>query len=148
MPVVRYPYKDPKEMSAFKVINEGDGFFKIMEISSKLSKRGQEMLVMLCKLRDKSGNETLYNHYIMYNEYMPDNIYRICEAIGKLDLYRDTGTNTEDLLGSAGRCKIKTDDSDYGKQSKIHRFIAHQNVLEDEPEPEPELIPHDDEVPF
>lgn len=150
MAIIKYDYKDPKDMSAFKVINEGDGWFKILEINSKTSKSGNEMFVMICRLKDKAGNETLYNHYLVHNEYLPDNMYRICEAIGRIDLYKSTGTNTEDLLGTAGQCKIKTEENNFGKQSKIARFIAYKSMQEQEQEEgiEEAAPVSDDEIPF
>jgi hypothetical protein len=149
MPVVKYPYKDPKEMTDFRVINEGPGFFKILSFEDKVSSNGNDMIVMLCKLRDAQGNTTLCNHNIMINEWLAENMWRICSAVGKPEAYSEQGTNTEDLLGSAGSCKIKTETFKGTDSSKIHRFMPYKNVLtEPEPAPEPELIPHDDEVPF
>ena len=148
MTIIKYQYKDPKEMTAFKVINEGEGYFKILEIKSQISKKsGNEMLVFTFQLRDTSGNQTLYNMFLVFNEYMADNIWRICEAIGRTDLYKESGTNTEDLLGTAGKCKIKTEDTDYGKQSKIHRFIPYKPMQESAAV---EVMPpmEDDSIPF
>lgn len=147
MTIVRYQYKDPKEMTAFKVINEGEGFFKILEIVSKTSKSGNQMLVMTCKLRDTSGNETLYNHYLIYNEWLAENMWRICEAVGKPEAYSDGGTNTDDLLGCAGRCKIKTENKEFGQSSVIHRFIPYKPMRE-EAELEVAQPEIDDQIPF
>lgn len=147
MAIVKYPYKDPKEMTDFRVINEGEGFFKILSFEDKVSSNNNEMIVMLCKLRDAQGNTTLCNHNIMINEWLAENMWRICNAVGKPEAYSEHGTNTEDLLGSAGRCKIKTESYKGNDSSKIHRFIPYK-PMQEEVAPTPELVPSEDEIPF
>lgn len=149
MAIVKYQYKDPKEMTAFRVINEGEGFFKVLSFEDKTSKGGNPMMIMQCKLRDAQGNTTLCNHTIMYNEWLAENMWRICEAIGKPEAYKESGTNTEDLLGGAGRCKIKTETYNGTDSSKIHRFIPYKPMLV-EKAPTEEVLTHDDteEIPF
>lgn len=151
MTTIRYPYKDPKAFTAFKVIKEGEGKFKILDIKHGYSKKGAEQFVFTFKLQDSDGNQTLYMNYMQCNEYMPENIWRICEAVGRTDLYSENGTNPEDLKGLAGMCKIKTEhDEEYGDKSKIHRFIPYKPVLESTSpqELEPPVDELDEEIPF
>ena len=150
MTTINYPYKDPKEFSAFKVIKEGEGKFKILDIKHGYSKKQKEQFVFTFKLMDSEGNTTLYMNYMQVNEYMPENIWRICEAVGRTDLYSEHGTNPEDLKGLAGRCKIKTEvDDEYGDKSKIARFIPYKPLLESTETIEANQVDQlDDEIPF
>lgn len=143
-----FGYKDPKEMSAFKVIAEGDGFFKIVEAKETVSKADNPMLVLTHKLQDTRGQSTLWYQYILQNEFAADNIYRICEAANRLDLYGANGKiNSYDLLGLKGRCKIKTEKSEqYGDKSKVGKFVPYKPMQEEAPaEPAPDI---NDDLPF
>lgn len=150
MAIVKYQYKDPKEMTAFRVINEGEGFFKILSFEDKTSNAGNQMMVMHCKLRDMAGNTTLYNHCILYNEWLAENMWRICEAVGKPEAYGEHGTNTEDLLGESGRCKIKTESYKGSDSSKIHRFIPYKSMLStaEDVQAQDKLPDIEDDIPF
>jgi hypothetical protein len=130
MSIYKYNYKDPKDMqSAFKLLAEGEGTFKIKEAEATVSKAGNNMLVITHLLTDSRGASSLYKQYILDNEYQAENMYRICEAIGRLDLYSSAGTDTRHLIGKSGRCKIKSELSEqFGDKSKIAKFIANDNA--------------------
>jgi hypothetical protein len=150
--MIKYPYKDPKEFSAFKVIKEGEGKFKILDIKHGYSKSSnKEQFVFTFKLQDSDGNQTLYMNYIQCNEYLPENIWRICEATGRTDLYSEGGTNPEDLKGLVGKCKIKTErDDQYGDKSRIARFIPYKPMIEntENVSQDTQQEPFDDDIPF
>ena len=151
MTTIRYPYKDPKEFTAFRVIKEGEGKFKILDVKHGYSKKNNEQFVFTFKLQDSDGNQTLYMNYMQSNEYLPENIWRICEAAGRPELYTENGTNPEDLKGLIGMCKIKTErDDQYGDKSKISRFIPYKPMLESESTSSVESVDQldDDEIPF
>jgi hypothetical protein len=130
-----FDYRQPSDMSAFKVISEGEGYFKIMDAKEDVSKSsGKPMLVLTHRLQNDKGESTLYMQYISHNEYAAENIYRICEAAGKVDMYTACNgrISAVDLMGLKGRCKIKTEsDEKYGDKSKIGRFIAFKPMQED-----------------
>ena len=153
MTTIKYDYIDPKEFGAFKVIGEGEGKFKVMDIKHGYSKKGKEQFVFTFKLQDSHGRQTLYMNYMQINEYLPENIWRICEAAGRTELYSSQGTNPEDLKGLTGMCKIKTEISEdprFGDKSVIARFIAYKPMLESEStsETEQSVDQLDDEIPF
>ncbi len=132
---MKYPYQDPKDFGGFKVIKEGEGKFKILDIKHGYSKKGQEQFVWTFKLQDSEGKQTLYMMYMQINEYMAENIYRICEAVGRPDLYSSSGeTDPVALKGLVGKCKIKTEVSEeptkWDDRSIIHRFIPYKPMLE------------------
>ena len=133
MTTIKYDYRDPKEFGAFKVIKEGEGKFKILDIKHGYSKKQKEQFVFTFKLQDSEGRQTLYMNYMQINEYLSENIWRICEAAGRTDLYTDQGTNPEDLKGLSGMCKIKTEVSDdprFEDKSVIARFIPYKPMVE------------------
>jgi hypothetical protein len=153
MTTIKYGYRDPKEFQAFKVINEGEGKFKILEVKHGYSKSSnKEQFVFTFKLQDAQGNQTLYMNYMQCNEYMAENIWRICEAVGRPDLYSENGTNPEDLKGLAGMCKIRTEPSDdpkYDDKSVIARFIPYKPMLESTLDhPPTNDVEFDDQIPF
>lgn len=129
-----FDYKQPNDMNPFKVITEGEGFFKIVQVEEKTSKAGNPMLVLTHKLQNEKGESTLFMQYVLQNEYTAENLYRICEAANAIDLYTSGNGKIDPgkLLGLKGRCKIKNEsDEKYGDKSKIGRFIAYKPMKED-----------------
>lgn len=146
-----FDYKKPDELNPFRLISEGDGFFKIMQVEEKVSKSsGNPMLVLTHKLQNDKNETTLWMQYILKNEYAADNLYRICDAAGKVDLYTASNGKLDPaaLLGMKGRCKIKTEsDATYGDKSKIGKFIPYRTPeAEAAPAAFTELV--DDSIPF
>ncbi len=153
MAVIKYAYRDPKDISGsgFKIINEGEGLFKILSISPHTSRNGNNVHKVTFKLKDNVGQTTLYMHYLQNNDYLAENIYRICEAIDRVHLYSIHGTDLDQLVGGSGRCIIKTErDEQYGDKSKIYRFIPYKSMQEEAPPPvsQAKKESFDDSLPF
>lgn len=152
----RFDRKDPSDIqtSAFNVISEGEGYFRVNEVIEKVSRKGNDMLQVTHQLWNDKGEKTLYVQYIIANEYASDNIYQILLAAGRPDLYPAQGAiSPETLLGLKGKCMIATeqgqmrdDGSNYPDRSKIKYFITYQ-TKEDRPQEEvAEIV--DDEIAF
>lgn len=149
-----FDYKETEEMSAFKVISEGEGYFKVLEAREEISKSsGNPMLVLTHELRNDKGEKTLWMQYISQNEYAAENIFRLFDAAGKAQVYQDCKgrINTNDLLGLKGKCKIKTESHEkYGDKSKVSRFIPYKPMQEDTSAPAglAEIEDNLDDIPF
>ena len=132
-----FDYRPAEDLAAFKVITEGDGFFKILDAKEEISKSsGKPMLTLTHRLQNERGESTLYMQYISQNEYAANSIYSICEAAGKVDMYIACNgrIGAIDLLGLKGRCKIKTEvskDEKYDDKSKIGKFIKYKPEAQD-----------------
>lgn len=132
-----FSYKaiDPEEMRAYKLLEPGQGKFKIMEVDDNaISKSsGNPMMVITFKIVDINQRDTLWNMYLIKSndetqiKTTATKIYNILGAIGRLDLYGQE-LKAMDLLGCTGECIIKTEKSrnpDYPEdRSCISKFIA------------------------
>jgi hypothetical protein len=155
----RFDRKDPEDISAsaFNLISEGEGYFRVNEVVEKVSRKGNDMLQLTHQLWNDKGEKTLYNQYIIANEYAADNIYQILLAAGRTDLYPARGEiSTEILLGLKGKCmiatdkgQIKDDGSKYADKSKIKYFIAYKaNTIEEGNESQITSEDIDDDIPW
>lgn len=124
----KFNYKSTEDMNPFKVISDGEGYFLVTQVEEKTSKVGNEMLVLTMRLQNERGEQTLYMNYILQNEYTADNLYRLCDAANKIDLYTSSKGEIDlpKLLGLKGRCVIETvSDSRYGDKSVLKKYIPY-----------------------
>ena len=149
---MRYDHIAPDDLNSFKVIEEGEGTFKVLEATEEVSKTsGKDMMNILYELKNLRGQSTLCNQYIVANEWAAKNIYGILDAAGKAELYQEKNGEIKpyDLIGLKGQCKIKTEVStnpNFEDKSKVGYFIPasqkrpiHSETVEECP---------DDSIPF
>lgn len=121
----RFDYVPENELNPYKIIDEGEGRFKITDVKDKISKSGNEMLVLTMVLRDERGNTTLYDEYITANASYKINA--ISKAIGKPQIYSEKGElDSEELLGGRGTCVIATEKASnpsYKDRSIVARYV-------------------------
>ena len=142
----------PDDLSRFKVIEEGEGTFKVLEAKEEVSKSsGKDMMNVLYEIKNLREQSTLCNQYIVANEWAAKSIYNILNAAGKAELYQEKNGEIKphDLIGLSGQCKIITEVSknpNFDDKSKIGRFVPasqkrpiHSATVEECP---------DDSIPF
>lgn len=109
-----FKWQDPNEMSAFKILAEGEASFKVQEVIETTSKKtGEEMLKIVLQITDSKGDTGLVDDYIVASG--PWKLHALCKAIGHPEFYNDSSDgrlNTMKLIAEKGRCKIKTDKPD------------------------------------
>ena len=153
-----YDYVPEEELSAYRIIGEGEGEFRIDSAVAAISKKNIPMLKLVMTLKDSKGNKTLADEYISSKAAFK--LHDLCDAIGKPEMYGATGKLNEKLLvGQKGGCVIVTeqpDDPKYRARSVIGTYIASMSTnAETPPQAAPaatvdvavSLMP-DDDVPF
>lgn len=135
---IRYGYVDPKDMSAFQIIEPGHGKFKISKVEEKKSKSNNDMLEVTMTLTNDRGQSTMYREYIVssndpaQNKSTATKIYNILNAIGRVELY---GKDLEPrhLDRGTGECYIKTQKSDdprYQDKSVVSQYISKAEAMQ------------------
>lgn len=124
-------YVPPQDLSAFQLIEPGEGKFKVIKIEEKQSKAGNQMLVVTFRISNMKGQSTLYNEYLVgantdeQRKTTATKIYNLLVAIGKTDLYgKPIGEN---IVGVIGTCIIKTqksEDPQYNDKSVIAQYLS------------------------
>lgn len=150
-----YGYVDPNEMSSYKLLEPGEGNFKIINTQDKVSKAGNPMMVITFKLIDSKGRDTLYDEYLLKSDdeeqkkTTATKIYNILHSIGKGEIYGKP-LRQHDVIGCCGKCIIKTKKSTNPNypddKSVIAKYISavdatgqNQTVAQE---------PFDDDIPF
>jgi hypothetical protein len=144
-----YNWVDPKELNAFQIIEPGEGKFKILKAEERVSRAGNNMMVITFRLTDSKGASTLTNEYIIastdetQSKRAANKIYSLLTAIDKLSLYGKP-LEARHIVGDTGRCIIKTqksEDPQYPDKSVIAKYIS---MVHNNPEP----VDADDDIPF
>jgi len=129
---ISYGYVDPKEMSAYQLIEPGEGTFKVTNAEEKMSRSQNLMMVVTFVLTNHKGQSTLANEYLVsskdpaQNKSTATKIYNLLNAIGRVDLYGHP-LEARHLLHGRGKCIIKTqksDDPQYPDKSIIAQYVA------------------------
>lgn len=106
-----FQWQDPSEMSAFRILAEGEASFKVQEAQETTSKKsGEEMLKVTLQVTDSKGDVGLVDDYILSSA--PWKLHNLCKAIGRPEVYAEASDgrlNTMKLIAEKGRCKIRTD---------------------------------------
>ena len=145
-----FDYVPEDKLSAYNVIDEGEGWFKIVEVSQKVSNNNNNMLVLGLALSNDKGQKTLATEYITAKAAYK--LHDICHAIGKPELYNERGQVNEKLLeGHKGNCIISTDmpsDPKYKPKSVVSMWlVAEPKPVETINKETGEVTPND-AVPF
>lgn len=149
---ISYGYVDPKEMSAFQLIEPGEGTFKVTNAEEKISRNGNPMMVITFMLTNHRGQQTLYNEYIIsskdpvQNKSAATKVYNILRSLGRDDLYGHP-LEARHVLHGKGKCIIKTqksDDPQYSDKSVIAQYIADEAKAPQGTEP----VDINDDLPF
>jgi hypothetical protein len=152
---IRYGYVDPKDMSAFQVIEPGEGKFIITKAEEKKSKSNNEMMEVTMTLTNHKGQSTMYREYIVssndpaQNKSTATKIYNILNAIGRGELY-GTPLEPRHLERGRGKCYIKTQKSDdprYQDKSVVAQYTSAAEAMENELAAAQESE-FDDSIPF
>ena len=150
---IGYNYVDPKDMSAFQIIEPGEGSFKILKAEEKQSRQGNNMMEVTMTLTNTRGQSTLYREYIVssddpiQNKSTATKIYNILNAIGRADVYGMPLIDRH-LQHGSGKCIIKTqksDDERYPDKSVVSQYISRTDVAASGAESATDL---EDSIPF
>lgn len=129
---IPYGYVDPSEMTAYQLIEPGEGTFKVVDAEEKISRNGNPMMAITFRITNMKGQSTLANEYIVssndavQNKIAATKIYNLLSAIGRVDLY-GLPLETKHVLHGRGKCIIKThksDDPKYSDKSVISQYIS------------------------
>lgn len=152
---IRYPYVDPKDMTAFRLITPGEGKFKITKVEEGKSKAFDPMMTITMQLSNTNGESTMFKEYIVESskedvaKMAATKVYNILNAIGRSELYGQP-LEPKHIYGGHGKCVIQTKVSDNPKfkdSSEVGQYISRAESMEQDMTnaTENEL---DDEIPF
>ena len=128
----RFDYVEPEKLGGFRLIPEGDGTFRVIDVAMGVSRAGNQQLevkmVLTC-----GGESTNYIYYI--GAQHASKVKYLCDAIGHPQLYNESGElDPTVLIGSRGACVIKTEvskDPAYKDKSVVARFIESTVISEE-----------------
>lgn len=148
--IFSYDHVDPEELATPALIDEGQGYFKVLKTENKLSNAGNPMLVLTLALKDRAGKSTICSEYITAKAAYK--IHAILVAIGKESYYEQNkgSLNPQVMLEGKGRCEIVTDTPDnpkFTKRSVVAKYLPGQQ--QEAPVQQPATVEiQDDELPF
>lgn len=152
-----FQWQDPEEMTAFKILKEGEASFKVQDVIESVSKKtGEPMLKVVLSVTDELGNNSLIDDYILASG--PWKLKNLCWAVNKPEIYTESSDgrlNPMKLIAEKGRCVIKTDKPDnpkFNERSVIAKYIDGVKAVQEAEKAKQEQavqdsIPNDD-LPF
>lgn len=132
------------------------GYYKFQCLSAedKVSKAGNEMLVLNLKITDNSGKNNLLQFYVTHKGL--HNLKDFWDSVGEPEMFKKLADN-EDLSlyeGKVGVVKTKIEKRDYGDTVYLNAGVDHFVKREDQAkalgfleEKEKDVMP-DDDLPF
>lgn len=135
-----FQWQDPSEMSAFKVLAEGEGNFKVQHVYELdeqgrmlcSKKSGEQMIKVELMVTDSNNASSIVHDYILASQAWK--LHNLCKAIGRVDVYeaaKDGSLNCNKLLGEKGKCLIATDtpsDPKYNARSVIAKYLESEKA--------------------
>ena len=101
---MRFTPKDEKTLASENVLHPGVYDFEVATAKEKLSKAGNEMIVVDLKVYDDQGKTRFVRDYLM-ESFLPKLLY-FCKEIGLRAKY-DAGTlSSTDLEGKSGKVEL------------------------------------------
>lgn len=147
---MKFVPKSEKEIQEEKLLPKGEYPFQISQAEDKLSKAGNEMLVLTVRVYKPDGSFVLVNDYLM--ESMAFKLRHAAEACGLLSEYDSGLLLPEMFIGKTGDCKlgIQVDKTGaYADRNTILDYIVPKNGAVKKPLPKDALTQVlEDEIPF
>lgn len=152
-----FDWQDPEEMTAFKVLEEGEATFKVHDVVEATSKKtGEAMLKVVLSVTDSKGANSFVDDYILSSH--PWKLKNLCWAINKPEIYTESSDgklNPMRLVAEKGKCIIKTDKPDnpnFQERSVIAKYLdavkeAEKNKKHEAEQARQDNLP-DDPLPF
>ena len=89
-----------------------------------VSTKGDPMIKVVIEATDKNGSKTSIFEY--YTPNTTFKAYTLCKALGRKELYTESGIDFDLLKGLSGKCRIKTESSPgYNDRSAVSSYIEH-----------------------
>jgi hypothetical protein len=156
---ITYPYVDPKDMTAFRLITPGEGKFRITKVEEGKSRANDPMMTITMKLQNTHGESTMFKDYIVQSreesvgKMAATKVYNILNAIGRSDLYGQP-LEPKHVMGGQGKCIIQTkksNDPKYKDSSEVGQYVSLAEAQEMDAaraKESSESGDFDDEIPF
>jgi hypothetical protein len=132
-------YVPETELSAgFNLLEPGEATFVIKNVYYNdkegfplTSKEGAPKVVVVVEATDCKGvSSSIYEHITAKAAFKS---YTMCKAVGRKELYEESGVDFDLLKGAKGKCMVKTDQSPgYNASSKIYSYIPHPKYADEE----------------
>lgn len=124
---MKFTPKTKKEIDSEKILEAGIYPFIITKAEDKVSKAGNDMIVLLMRAYRDDGSFVLVNDYLL--ESVLYKILHLCENTGLKEKYESGKLEAEDFLHKEGWVKL-------GIQEETDKYAAKNNVKDYVPEPE------------
>lgn len=121
---MRFEPKTEKQIAEEGLIPDGTVCdFEVVEAEDAVSKAGNEMIAVKLKVWRPSGGTTILRDWLVST--LQRKILDFAKATGMADAYHAGTFDASDLIGKAGKLKVKVENSpDYGAQNKVSYYVA------------------------
>lgn len=123
---MKFQHKSEQEIIESKLLPKGIYDFNVIEATEKLSKAGNEMIVIKIMVWDKKGKERNITDYLL--EAMEFKLRHFCEVTGLIDKYNNDELTDMDCLNKSGKVLINIKK---GKEKPDGGFYEDKNSVED-----------------
>lgn len=117
--------KTQKEIDEMNVLPAGEYPFTISGATDKISKAGNEMIVLTLRVYKPDGNFILVTDYLM--EKLAYKLRHCCEVCGLLNEYDGGVLLSEHFVGQEGTLKLKIDkdeSGDYPDKNSVADYVV------------------------
>lgn len=139
---MQYQPKTEKEIAEANLLPVGVYNFDIIEAEDKVSKQGNEMIVLKLQVFDANGAHRFVDDYLL--EAIPHKLRHIACAMGMEEKYNSGKLLASDFTGKSGQVKLriqKDKDGVYADKNVVGDYIVPKAGAAVEP-------PIDDTIPF
>lgn len=142
--------KTETEIQEMGLLAAGECSFEIMEAEDKISKSGNEMIVLTVQVFEASGRSKYIDDYLL--DAIPHKVRHISEACGLLDKYEAGELHAIDFVSKTGHCKVgiqKDKTGAYPDKNVIRDYVIPKNTNGSHaPAASTRSNDLDDEIPF
>lgn len=122
---MKFTPKTDKELAEEKLLPEGEYGFEISGAEEKISKAGNDMIVLTVRVFKDDGSFILVTDYLL--ESIMYKINHACKACGLFDKYELGELSARDFIGKTGHLKLviqKDKNGEYPDKNSIKDYIV------------------------
>lgn len=145
---MRFEPKSEDQIQAESLLPKGEYDFEVMAGADKVSKSGNEMIVLKVKVFGLDGDE--YHIWDYLTEALPHKLRHAADACRILDKYESGQLLARDFEGRTGKCfvDIQSAQNGYAAKNVIKDYVKRSDKVELSPSLAKQKNDLNDEIPF
>jgi hypothetical protein len=120
---MKFTAKSEEQIELDGLLPEGEYDFQVLDAVDKVSKKGNEMIMLILNVFDANGKPRRITDYIM--EAFPKKLIHFCKHVGLMPSYDAGGLTAFECVDKTGRVKLTIEPAgEYPAKNAVLDYVA------------------------